>query len=218
MQTGHLWQWGWLIVFVLLLTSCGDPQLAAVDDSDVLYKDSFAIGETGPWQVEGDASGKTAVLDNQLIVQVDEPAMMQFATLPEPLFSDFLLQVDASIFAGNPQSSYGVLFRMQSATQFYRFEITGDGMYVVERRNADGTWTRFVPDWTDSPAINQGVGAVNQLRVEAVGDTMRFFVNDTLLQQVTDSQYAGGTIALDAGTFGHPGLQVAFDNLLVKRP
>ncbi len=213
----HTLRWSLTLVLVALLASCAQSPLPT-NDADLLYQDTFAVGETGPWQVEGDVSGRTAVLDNQLTITIDTPATLQFATLPEPIFTDFHLQVDAQILAGSPQSSYGLLFRMQSPAQFYRFDITGDGMYIVERRNADGSWTRFVPDWTNSAAINQGVGVVNQLRIEAVGDTMRFFVNDTLLQQVADNQFAGGTIALDAGTFGQPGLQVAFDNLLVKRP
>ncbi len=209
---GSLW-----VVMLLMLAGCSDTPLA-ISNSDVLYQDTFSVGETGPWQVEGDASGRTAVLDGELIIELDAPALMQFVTLPEPIFTDFVMQVDARILAGSPQSSYGLLFRMQNATQFYRFDITGDGMFIVERRNSDGSWTRFVPDWTDSAAINQGVDAVNQLRVEAVGDTMRFYVNDTLLQQVSDGQFVGGTIGLDAGTFGQSGLQVAFDNLVVQRP
>lgn len=209
----------WIAVLFLggLVAACGKLP-SAVDNASVLYRDSFVVGETGPWQVEGDALGRTAVLDEQLVIQVNAPAMIQFATLSEPLFSDFVLQVDGRILVGVPQSSYGVLFRMQSATQFYRFSITGDGQYMVERRNADGSWTRFVPDWTSTPAINQGVGAVNQLRITATGSNMRFYVNDTLLQQVVDDQYASGTMGLDAGTFGHPELQVAFDNLVVSRP
>lgn len=210
-------RWAMLLVTFSLLVACSEDALVG-QDANILYQDAFNPGETGSWQVEGDALGSTAVLDNQLLIQIDTPTTMQFVTLTEPFFSDFHLTVDARILAGSPQSSYGLLFRMQNATQFYRFDITGDGMYIVERRNADGEWIRFVPDWTDSSAINQGVGAVNQLGVRAEGETMRFFVNDTLLTQVTDNQYAGGTIALDAGTFGKPGLQVAFDNLVVERP
>lgn len=200
------------------VAACGARTASTPLEMNVLYRDSFAPGETGPWMVEGDAQGRTAVLDERLIIQIDTPVTMQFATLPEPIFTDFVLQVEARLLAGSLQSSYGVLFRMQDTTRFYRFEVTPDGFYMVERRNADGSWTRFVPDWTVAPAIRQGIGVVNQLRIEAIGSDMRFYVNDTLLQQVTDAQYAAGTIALDAGTFGEGGLQVAFDNLLVKRP
>ena len=209
-----------LLLFIIgWVAACsGGGSADIANDPDVLYQDNFAVGSTGPWEVEGDASGRTAVLDEQLTIEIDAPSTLQFVTLPEPIFSDFILSVDARQIAGDGQGSYGILFRMQDTTQFYRFEVTGSGLYVVERRNADGSWTRFVSDWAETPAINQGVGAVNQLRIEAVGTTMRFYVNDTLVQQVSDNLYLSGTIALDAGTFGQPGLQVAFDNLVVKRP
>lgn len=211
-----------MVLLALLMlpgvAACGASPASTPLEMNLLYRDSFVPGETGPWMVEGDAQGRTAVLDERLIIQIDTPATMQFATLPEPIFDDFVLRVEGRLLTGSLQSSYGVLFRMQDTTRFYRFEVTPDGFYMVERRNADGSWTRFVPDWTVAPAIRQGIGVVNQLRIEAVGSTMRFYVNDTLVQQVTDAQYTAGTIALDAGTFGEAGLQVAFDNLLVKRP
>ncbi|MCA9935106.1 MAG: DUF1080 domain-containing protein [Ardenticatenaceae bacterium] len=212
-------RWIAFLLAIGWLTACAqNSSVPTADDPNVLFLDNFSVGSTGPWQVEGDASGRTAVLDEQLIIEIDTPATLQFATLPEPIFSDFTLTVDARQIAGDVQGSYGILFRMQNAEQFYRFDITSSGMYVVERRSPDGSWTRFVNDWTETPAINQGLGAVNQLRVEAVGTAMHFYVNDVLVQQVSDNQYVAGTIALDAGTFGQTGLQVAFDNLVVKRP
>lgn len=208
--------WFWLI---LGLAACAQPsQPAALTDADVLFYDSFAPGETGAWLVEGDEAGRTAVVDEQLQIQIDAPNVLQFTTLREPSFSDFVLEVDARQLAGDPQGSYGILFRMQDTLRFYRFEITGSGLFMIERRNADGSWTRFVEDWTPAPAVAQGLGSLNRLRVEAAGSDLRFYVNETLLQQVTDGVYTAGTLGFDAGTFGQPGLVVAFDNLVVRRP
>jgi hypothetical protein len=140
---------------------------------------------------------------------------MQFATLQQQTFSDFVLEIDAQQTSGNPDSSYGVLFRMQDDSQFYRFEITADGHFMLERRNGDGTWTRMLPDWTQSAAINQGINVVNRLKIIASGSQISIYANDVLLQQVSDPTYTTGTIGLDAGSFGDANLQVAFDNLVV---
>ena len=160
--------------------------------------------------------GQTSIVDESLLIEINEPGTMQFATLEDPLFTDFDLSVDARVLEGDPQGSFGVLFRVQDPTQFYRFEITGDGLSMVERRNADGSWTRLIEDWTATPAINQGVGASNQLRVIAVGPTLSFYVNGVLLHRIQDGQYKAGAIALDAGTFGQGGLRVVFDNIIVQ--
>ncbi len=195
------------------LVACGESS-----DSDLLFQDEFAAGEMGNWLVEGDALARTAVLNEQLLIAIDAPNLVQFSTLQTPTFADFVLEVDASQVAGDAESSFGVLFRVQDPTQFYRFEITGNGLYMIERHNADNTWTQLLPDWVSTPAINQGLNSVNQLKVVAVGQVLTFYVNGTLLQQVTDATYGAGAIALDAGTFGRPGLQVAFDNVKVTRP
>ena len=208
-----------LLGWWLLMGCGGDAETAApANESDVLLQETFAPGTLGEWVIEGDATGQTAVLDEQLVVRVEEPNVMQFATLATPTFTDFLLEVDARLLQGDTQSSFGVLFRMQDPGQFYRFEITGNGMYIVERRNGDGSWTRFINDWTATPAINQGLNATNRLKVEAIGRNITLFVNDIMVHQMSDNAYAGGSIALDAGTFVQPGTQVAFDNLIVRTP
>lgn len=199
----------------LLLAACGDGGEAA---TDILFQDRFVTGETGSWVIEGDELARTAVLNEQLIIAIDAPNLMQFTTLSQPSFADFVLEVDASQVAGDLESSYGVLFRMQDATQFYRFGITSNGLYLVERHNTDGTWARLMPEWTESAAINQGLNTPNKLKVVAVGPSLAFYVNDTLLQELTDTTYGAGTVALDAGTFGKPGVQVVFDNVVIKRP
>jgi hypothetical protein len=200
----------WLIVLLFLVACSGSS------DATVLFEDEFVVGQSGNWITEGDVVGKTAVIDERLLIQIDQPNTMQFATLEDPLFTDFDLTVDARLLAGDVESSYGILFRMQDLQQFYRFEVTGTGLYVIERRNVDGTWLRLVQDWTETPALNQGLAVTNQLRVSAYGAVLTFYAIGTLLQQVQDAHFKAGAIALDAGTFGQGGLQVAFDNVVVR--
>jgi hypothetical protein len=208
-----------LFAFILLpfLASCGNNRVV-LDGPDVIFADSFIAGETGNWLVEGDDAGRTAVLNEQLIISLEDPNLLQYTALNEPIFADFALEVDIIQLAGDLESSYGVLFRMQNAAQFYRFDITGNGMYLLERHNSDGTWTRFLDDWVESPAIKQGLTVTNRLKVVAQGSILSFYVNDRLLQKIDDGSYAAGQIALDAGTFGRGGLEVAFDNVVVRNP
>jgi hypothetical protein len=105
---------------------------------------------------------------------------------------------------------------MADAEQFYRFALTGTGAYLIERRNADGTWTRFFPEWKPSPAINQGLNVANRIKIIAIGSELAFYVNDILLEQVTDDAYVSGAVALEAGTFAGGDIQVSFDDLLIN--
>ncbi|MFO7539253.1 MAG: family 16 glycoside hydrolase [Chloroflexota bacterium] len=204
----------------LLLLLCWLPACSyfGSSDSDLLFQEQFAPTQITNWLLEGDAQGRTLIMNEQLVIQVDATNTMQYATLSEPTFSDFVLEVEARLLSGPEESSYGVLFRQDEEGRFYRFQITGTGLYILERRNEDGSWTRLTEGWTASEAIKQGENVVNRLRVEAVGSWLAVYANDELLREVNDTAYVSGTIALDAGTFGRPGVQVAFDNITVRQP
>lgn len=202
---------------LLSVVACGN-ELASVRSEDVLFQDRFAPGETGRWLLEADEAGRMAIQDERLVIEINSPQTIQFATLEDATFTDFVLEVGVIRLAGDLESSVGVLFRLQNPNQFYRFEITGNGLYVLERRDEDGKWTRLTDDWLESPAIRQGLNVTNRLKVVAIGPILTLHVNDQLLIQTSDSAFAAGKIALDAGTFGRAGLRVAFDDLVVARP
>ncbi|GAB4150481.1 MAG: hypothetical protein Fur0021_13130 [Candidatus Promineifilaceae bacterium] len=190
------------------------------DNGDILFADAFTPGQTGQWHTEADASGSTAIEEERLVVAIYAPNIVQYAGLREPLFDDFVLEVDATLLEGPPDSSYGILFRLQEDGGFYRFNVTGEGFYIVDRLNPDGTWTWLTPNgWMESAAIKQGVNAANRLKVIVGGPNMIVFVNGEPLGQFTDTMgYMQGQVALNAGAFNQPGVRVAFDNLMVRQP
>lgn len=204
-----------LCSILVLLAACID--VGTRTDADLLYSDYFLVGRTGPWRIEGDEAARGVVNDGHLTIEVDSPQTVHFVTLDDPVFSDFVLEVDAVQLAGPRQSSYGVLFRLQDRLHFYRFDITSNGLYVVEKHDGEAGWQRLSEGWVATGAILQEVNAVNTLKVAADGPVLSFFVNDQLLTQIRDESYAEGKIALDAGTFNQGGLRVSFDNVLVRR-
>ena len=210
---------GGLLAFILLLSGC---QLLsgsqAPETETAIFRDAFVVGETGSWQLEGDEVSKVSITSEQLLVEVNAPDTVQFAALLEPTFDDFVLEADARLLSGDTGGSFGVLFRMEDPESFYRFEITGNGMYIIERHDPGAQWVRFVDEWRDTAAINQGLNANNRLKVVARGPAMTFYVNDILVGEISDSQYSNGNIAFDAGTFGRPQLRVAFDNVVITPP
>ncbi len=221
----YLQQWGWSVLLLLVfgLVACEEePTATAVplqpQDTGVLFVDNFAVGRTGNWRTEADEIGLTAVLSERMLIEISAAKTIQYTTLQEQTFGDFILEVEATQLAGSLESSFGVLFRMQSPQEFYRFDITGNGRFTIERHNADGTWSRFVEDWPISEAIKQGFNVTNLLRVFAEGPVIGVYANGELLHQFSDPAYTEGNIALDGGTFGQPGLSVSFDNLVIQRP
>ncbi len=199
---------------IVLVAGCGGG-----DGVEALFSDSFAIGQTGEWLVESDAAGSTAIADEKLVISLNTANTIQYASLQDPTFDDLILEVDATLLAGSPAGSYGVLFRVQEGGGFYRYNVTGEGRYVLERHDGRGGWQRLTDGWEETAAVHQGVGSTNRLKVVVGGPNILLFVNDEPLGQFTDAGgYAGGRIAVNAGTFANPDLQVAFDNVVVREP
>jgi hypothetical protein len=180
------------------------------------WSDDFADPSSG-WQTESDSSAEVAYQDGKLRIFVKTTNRLAWAFAGHE-FSDFHLAVEATQVAGPDDNMYGVLVRIQDRDNFYRFSISGDGYYMVDKRTG-GEWELLTPEWPESDAINTGGGSTNALEVVGQGETMTFFVNGVQLAQVQDSDHRTGDIGLYAGTlFSEPNVEVHFDNLSITEP
>lgn len=208
-----------LFLAVPILGACGGGTAQeSADQEEYLFTDDFSADQAGRWITEADELGSTSLDGERLVIDINAPNTLQYSALDDPEFSDLDLRVNATLLDGSPESTYGILFRMQGPDAFYRFEVMGDGRYMIERLNPDGSWKRFVEDWEMTDALLPGLNNTNEMRVVAIGPEFSFYLNDELLTEVTDSNYVAGRIALDAGTFGAPKATVAFDNLSISQP
>ena len=189
----------------------------------VILTDDFARPGRYAWLVEGDEAGRSLIVDGRLLIEIDSAETLQYVTLQQPTLKDFVFEVDGSLLAGSSRNSYGILFRLQPDGAFYRFELTGDGLYAVEKRTVEGDWLNLSNGWQVSPAILTGLAVTNRLKLFVSGSSLELFVNDQFLQRLSPFDADGGVlgegnIALDAGTFAQGGLQAAFDNVVLRRP
>ena len=68
-----------------------------------------------------------------------------------------------------------------------------------------------------SEAIRPGT-ALNQLRADCVGESLTLYVNGQLVAQVQDGAFPSGNVGLIAGTYDTLGVDIFFDNLVVREP
>jgi len=201
------WVVGLALGLALLLAGCGDS-------APLPWMDDFSDPTSG-WQTESDATAEVEYRDGVMRLRILSPNRLAWAFADQKL-TDFRLTVDATQVAGPDDNAYGVLVRVQDPEHFYRFSISGDGYYRVDKYE-DGTWEILGGDWAASKAIHTGP-ATNSLAVTCEGATMSFAVNGSRLIQVEDGAYRRGDIGLYAGTFFEPGVEIHFDNLRVDAP
>jgi hypothetical protein len=184
---------------------------AGTEAGPTLYSDDFEDEQSSDFTAETNESSVYKFADGTYQITVTKPKLLSWATMRGD-YGDASISVDASI-DGPPASAAGLIFHYQDDKNFYIYSIDGEGRYELDVYKDD----ELIPliEWTESSAINP-VGESNTLRVETSGDTIRLYVNDELLDEISDSTIANGKAALVVNTFDDPNVTVSFDNLVVR--
>ncbi len=130
--------------------------------------------------------------------------------------TDVLLQATARQESGPNRNEMGLMCRLQDDNNYAVLAISGEGNYSIwVRRNGD---VQRLVDWTPSPVINQGVGAINQLEATCAGTSLRLRVNGVLVGEAEDPQPISGDVGLLAGLRDDGELVVTFEGVEAKAP
>jgi hypothetical protein len=197
----------------LAVAACGSPTLTP-PDSPFLFRDSFTQ-DLSLWDVFEEPGAISEIVDGHLRLTVSEPSSVAF-TLAALNVADFDLTVQTVHLTGGAANTYGVIFRYIDSGNFYRFDISGDGLWGVSRRQGD-QWISIV-ELTASPNIHTAPPAANALRLVARADEFVFYANDLEVGRIRDNNLPVGRIGLFASTFEEAPIQVSFDDLVVVAP
>jgi len=182
-------------------------------DLTLIYEDDFGDSSSG-WDDAFDAYTTKQYGNNRYQIEVTTSNLVAWGLANRDV-ADFEVEVEAKLEDGANTNGYGLLFRFQDRENFYRFDISGDGYYLLSKFFKD-EWITLV-DWTASPAINQGK-ASNILKVSAFGPNITVWANGQQLASVTDDSLSHGNFGFFAGTFSEPLAWVSFDNLKLWTP
>jgi len=131
-------------------------------------------------------------------------------------FDNSSVFVDARPVTESVNGYYGLLCRIQDERNFYYFVIRNDGGYAIGKyKNAEFQFL-FPEGWRQSDAINQG-GQTNRLRADCVGNTLRFYVNEVMLDEVNDTDFSSGFSGILAAALDTQGFEVTFNNFLITK-
>ena len=139
-------------------------------------------------------------------------------------FGDFILEFEAKQSVGPTNS--GVQFRSHSKPQVMQGRVHGPQMDLdpSERQWTGGLYDEAVTGWWYPGTLNPQPGLYkfdewNQIRIEAIGPSMRTWVNGQLSAYVLDASYKDGFIALQVHSIDKPdeaGRKIHWRNLRIK--
>ncbi|PWH19872.1 MAG: hypothetical protein DDG58_04055 [Ardenticatenia bacterium] len=197
------------------LVSGSTPAAVELASSDFVlaYQDDFSDHDSG-WDDAFDRYTVKQYGNNKYYIEVMTSNLVAWGLANRDV-ANFRLEVEATQESGPNNNGYGILFRFQDRENYYRFDVSGEGYFLLSKLYR-GEWTTLIP-WTPSPVLNVGQ-ATNRLMVEALGTRIRVFANGAELGQVTDDSLSHGNFGVFANTFSEPNLVVSFDNLRLWIP
>ena len=166
---------------------------------------------TSGWDEKSNSERAQGYRDGAYFINVTTTDWIVWDT-PGYNVDDFVFRVDVVQPAGDEGNAYGVLFRYVDSDNFYRFGITGGGLFSLFMQQQD-EWITLV-DWRQSAYLNP-LGELNRLKVICQGDQITLYANDHELVNVTEDTFARGDIGLFAAAYDVPEVEAVFDNLWV---
>lgn len=116
-----------------------------------------------------------------------------------------------------PQAFFGVVCRYQDADNFYFFEISPDGFYRIGKI-WNGVISLLGMNTTQASPLIQSTEEYQYKELAAVcrGDQLSLFVNDQLVQTVTDDSLSYGEAGLCANAGQISGIIAAFEYFIAE--
>ena len=197
-------------------TATAAPQ-APVSSSDALYHDDFTDPSTG-WPEDK--------FDNYF-VGYHEPEYYHVeitggnykTTVFQPKkesFGDFTVELQVLIASAKtaPEGDfrYGLAFR-RSGDQYYAFTVSPRAKKWFVLKSSPNELAVLTEGTVES--LHEA-DTDDSLRVDAKGSDFYFHINDQLVGQVSDSDYAAGEIGFYVESFDNPNTHIHFDDLTIR--
>jgi hypothetical protein len=185
------------IVTIQLATQLACGVAHAADDTG--WQALFDGKSLNGWrQVNGTASYE--IIDGEIVGTTRTGTPNSFLAT-EKLYGDFVLEFDVKQSVGPTNS--GVQFRSQSKPDVMQGRVHGPQFDLdpSDRQWTGGLYDEAMSGWWYPGTLNPQPGVYkmdewNQVRIEAIGPSMRTWVNGVLTAYVLDSTYKEGFIAL----------------------
>ncbi len=184
---------------------------SGAENLSLTYEEDFSDPFSG-WDDAFDAYTTKQYGNNRYQIEVSTSNLIAWGLANRDV-ADFEVEVEARQEDGSIENSYGLLFRVQDRNNFYRFDISSDGFYLLSKF-VEGEWETLV-DWTASEHISP---ETNLLKVSAFGPEITINANGQPLTTITDESLTHGNFGFFASTFNEPYMWVSYDNLKLWTP
>ncbi|MEV7227626.1 family 16 glycoside hydrolase [Polymorphospora sp. NPDC051019] len=157
--------------------------------ADSLFSDDFEDGNSNGWSKSG--GSWSVVTDGSLVNRQSGTSSDARTLVGSATWTDYGVQARVKPTGFNGANRHvGVVARAQSSSNYYALVVTSGGAVQLLKRSGGA------PVALASGAGGPTVGSWATLRLEAVGNSLRGYVNGNLAVEATDSAFASGRVGL----------------------
>lgn len=179
---------------------------------NLIFTDSF--DDPQYWNTANSAEASAMLTRNRLVLSIIAPGPLSITSLrSQPTVGDFYAEITADVSLCSGKDQYGLLFRAAGSGDYYRFVLNCSGQERLERVRGGVAYS--VHDWLSSNDIPSGAPAQVELSVWAVGNEMRFFLNDNYQFSTVDPVFSSGGFGFYAYANGKSPVTISFSDLSV---
>jgi hypothetical protein len=179
---------------------------------EIIFQDDFE--QDLGWRLEEDIFGATALTSGHLTLTSRRQSVWRFAYSPVVNATDLYMQVNLQAEICSRGDEFGIMFRANPSTGYYRFGLRCEGGVRVTRVLGETVQSLITSAQTET--VVPGPPAQNQLGVWARGDRFRFYINRVETFTARDNAIFQGAVGfyIFSGDAGQT--TVFFDDLVVR--
>jgi|GEM_PF-3072858 hypothetical protein len=194
----------------------GEPTEVAAppEESKILFEEDFDSSLFSFFEEDSDDTVSYSFVDGAYQIELYQPNYIVWRLL-EDTYENVHIEMDTTFVSGPNDSAVGIIFGYQDSNNFYLFSVAADGTYNLSMYEND-EFSELI-EWTPSPLI-KGQNEVNRIGVEVDSGLIRLYVNGRLLDEISDSTFPEGRLAIASNSFDEAGSTFLIDNLVVYEP
>ena len=206
-----------LLVLLLLLSACSNGMQSATEvvlptlaSDAVLFQDDFSNPKSG-WDRASQGGNSTDYADGKYRITLSTPQQDIWANPYQYFDQDIIVEVDVWQNPSTVQAAYGIICGYSDVNNFYALTIGGVGYVEIFRYQQGKRLTLYSAE--NQPGIDS---EHNHLEALCASSALQLRVNGSVVAEVEAQEFLYGDVGLIASSFDEAGVEILFDNFIVR--
>ena len=217
MQIHHHVLFFLLLALLLLLTACSDGTGSATEvvlptlaSDAVLFQDDFSNPKSG-WDRASQGGNSTDYADGKYRITLATPQQDIWANPYQYFDQDIIVDVDVWQNPSTVQAAYGIICGYSDVNNFYALTVGGGGYVEIFRYQQAKRLTLYSAE--NQPGTDS---EHNYLEALCASSALQLQVNGSVVAEVEAQEFLYGDVGLIASSFDEAGVEILFDNFIVR--